>query len=138
MSELLNSVTGGGSLPRLAEDLTFTSDLLAGEGYKQITGIDGTLGYTAALSLTGKFSISFLMLTGFTSGTLDIRLTIDGEVIWDSNYLSATDVYLLGSISSTSQVASDSPIKCNSSFLLEISTSVDSTIGLNYLARPLK
>lgn len=131
----LSNITSGIVLPRLAPDLSFPSGV-GGSGAYRITGIDGTGGLTTALSLTGgAFSVSLLEFTALTSENVTIKLTIDGVVIWNDTFVSGTSLPLLGVSEGAVGVAGE--IQCESYFLLEIQTTTDTSVTLDYLARPI-
>lgn len=131
------SSLGGGGLPRLAPDLTFPSTRLDGAGYARVT-INPVGSLTTALSLSGKFAIERLEFAQLLSEAVTIKLTIDGVVIWNDSFTSPTanTVYLLGQGIATS-VTSPSSIQCNSSLLLELQTTTDIAVNLQYIARPI-
>lgn len=128
----LSSIIDGGSLPRLAPDLNFIVDKHP-LGYTAVN-FDPSGGLTTALSLTGKFAIPFLRLVNIASESYTVKLTIDGVVIWNSSRSLANEEYLLGQ--NTGNWA-DIPIMCNSSFLLEVQSTADSSVFLFYTARPI-
>lgn len=132
----LSTVAGsGGALPKLAPDLTFPSDKSLLSNTIVITGIDGSSGLTTALSLTGKFAISFISLANFIAETSTVKLTIDGVVIWNDTYTTATgSSNFIGNAVTNFQ---ESPIQCDTSFLLEIATATDTDVELTYIARPI-
>ena len=133
LSRIIGGDGGGGFI--LAPDLTFPSDLLVSNGYKQITGIDATSGLTTALSLTGKFAISHAFFFSFTAETVTLKLTIDGKVIMNDTYTSGTSQLVIGNESTSDR---DHIIStCEDTFLLEIQTATDTSIILNYVARPI-
>ena len=138
MSTLLSSIAGGGGLPRLAPDLTFPSDKNGQQNTKVINGIDGSAELATALSLTGKFIISSITLSNFTAESSTVKLTVDGVVIWNDTYTTATGPsnFLSGPLGATSTYQ-DSEIQCNTSFLLEIATTTDTSVDLIYVARPI-
>ena len=127
----LQSLVGGSGI-KFAPDLTFPSSLRTNEAYKIVEGIDATGGLTTILSLSGKFIIDYLLLSG--ASTLDstkIRATLDGELLWDDVKTGSTSIYLLNS------TVSMSPTICEESFTLEIQTNTDTDIDFGYLVRPI-
>ena len=130
--------TDGGGLPQLAPDLTFPADRIATQStYKRIDGIDATGGLTAALSLTGKYIVNYLSFTANAVENNTIKLTIDGVVIWDSTFIpGANSIVLFGNRARTN-AGSDESLQCNTSLLLEIQTTSDNSISLEYIARPI-
>lgn len=127
--------TSGGGLPVLAPDLSFPDDK-AGSTVtrKQITGINAVGALTTAVSLIGKFVISHIDFLNLTTESMTIKLTIDGFVIWDSTFVVGSSEILFGA---TSVVAIPEFMQCNTSFLLEIQTTSDTDVRLEYLARPI-
>lgn len=130
-------IGGGGSLPRLAPDLTYPGDRVSSNApYIQVTGIDASSGLTTLLSLTGKFSITYLELNQLIAENNTCKLTVDGVVIWNDTYATQTIDYLLGSRGVANIQIAES-IQCNSTFLLEYETETATNITFNYLVRPL-
>ena len=130
----LNNLSSGGGLPELAPDLTYFAE---GTNIASVT-VDASAALTVGLSLTGKYAISFLQISNIaaTLDTKEIKLTIDGVVIWDStDFNSFTELTIFGSESSSSSVAES--IQCKESFLFEYRTPGDTLTTLNYLVRPL-
>ena len=130
------SVGGGGGLPELAPDLTFPSSLSAGVAYKETTGIDATSGLTTLLSLTGKYMISMLEIRSLISESITVKLTVDGNVIWNDTFVLASTVLLLLGNNLTSSTATDY-FSCTSSFLLELQTTTDTDVTFRHLERPI-
>jgi len=124
------SSKGGGGLPRLAADLTFPSDKSdGGTTNKIITGIDvqGSLG-TVLSAPAGPGVIGFLEMSAMSVNDIAaIRLTIDGDVIWDdaptTNF--ATELYL------------DKEFEYKTSFLFEMNMTADTSITIEYNERPI-
>jgi len=140
LSSLIPSGGGGGGLPQLAPDLTYPLDKASPTNvHTNITGIDATGGLTTALSLTGKFVISRLHITGTTTENITIKLTIDGIVIWNTTVAIFTSgISLLGGAGSSAASPNiDFPVQIDSSLLLEVQTITDTDITLGYLARPI-
>ena len=129
----------GGGLPQLAPDLTYPGDRvnLNLRTYKQIAGINASLGLTTALSLSGGFAVSLLRFTNTTAELMTVKLTVDGVVIWNASFTGTGTAgqYLLGNMSAGAGVSET--VQCNTSFLLEIQTATDTTINLEYMARPI-
>lgn len=127
---------GGGAGFKLAPDLTFPSDKFSGQHtYKQIYPINAVGSLTTALSLTGKWAVSWLKFGATTSETMTIKLTIDGVVIWNDTFVNTgVDMDLIGfDLNSTDPII----VVCDSTFLLEVQTTTDADIALSYVARPL-
>jgi len=131
------SSKASGELPRLAPDLTYPTDKSSATiGWIKVSGIDASSGLTTALSLTGKFVITFLQFSNLTNESLVVKLTVDGVIIWnDTIPSSGTLNNLLGAIDATNSPAEF--IQCDTTFLLEVQTATDTSIDLDYLARPI-
>ena len=128
---------GGGGLPQLAPDLTYPSSrLTASSTWQRIAAINASAGLTTALSLTGKYAVTYLLFRSLSSESVTVKLTIDGVVIWNDTFTTATTMALFGNNSSTG-AGSEEVLQCNSSLLLEIQTATDTSIDLDYLARPI-
>lgn len=131
---------GGGDaqvLPRLAPDLLYPSmKQTTSMQYKPVS-VTGATSLVTALQLTGKWAIQKLSLAPIVAGSLTVKLTIDGETIWDTTVQTGnTEVALLGGAATTSWV--DEAYMCNSSLKLEVKHSVATALSLYYLARPIK
>ena len=131
---------GGGDgavLPRMAPDLLYLSTKqYTGTQHKTVS-MTGTTSLVTALQLTGKWAIQKLSLAPIVEGSLTVKLTIDGETIWDTTVPTTnTDVAMLGGAASSFWV--NEAYMCNSSLKLEVKHSVATTMSLNYLARPIK
>jgi len=130
------SSKSGGSLPRLAPDLTYPGDRLTSTiQFSSVTGIDASSGLTTLLNLSGKFYIDFLEIDSITAETNTCKLTVDGVVVWNDTYATGTSDYLLGSRGVSNTIAGS--IQCDTSFLLEYQTQTDTSITFNYNARPI-
>ena len=127
--------SGGSALPKLAPDLTWPTDMENNVGYERISGIDGSAGLVTALSLTGKFMISLLQFTSILTESITYKLTIDGVVIWNGAAATGTVKKLLGSKSGPNEVSNS--IQCDASLLLEVQTTTDTNVVLDYLVRPI-
>lgn len=137
MTIKLSGISGGGGLPKLAPDLTYPSTFLEVRPQRQVIvsipnpGVD----YATVLSLTGKFVISSLQLTGLLSEFWNFRLTIDGVVIWDDGKnFSNANAQILGGASTG---FTDTSIICDSSFLFEVRSTTDTSVSCNYVVRPI-
>lgn len=130
-----NDLFGGGVLPQLAPDLTYPSNkAFSTTVYNEITGIDASGSLTVALSLTGKFTVSYLVFEDLTSEQITIKLTIDGDIVWNDTFTSGASQALLGN---TTPFVIPELYMCKSSFLLEVQTLTDTNISLIYQARPI-
>ena len=131
---------GGGDgavLPRMAPDLLYLSTKQSTGMQHKTVSMTGTTSLVTALQLTGKWAIQKLSLAPIVEGSLTVKLTIDGETIWDTTVPTTnTDVAMLGGAASSFWV--DEAYMCNSSLKLEVKHSVAATMSLNYLARPIK
>ena len=120
---------------KLAPDLNFIANKVSVANNKiRISNIDPSAGFTTALDLQGKFYVATLLFGNLnTSGSTDIKLTIDGVLIWDSSITNTgSTLSLFGSEASIQE-----SIYCESSLLLEVRKTDDSDIYLDYLARPV-
>jgi len=126
---------GGGSFFKLAVDLDYPSSLLTTNSYSQVFPIDASGGLTTALSLTGKFAVSHLDFRNMIAESNTYKLTIDGVVVMNDTFSSSTSQSIVGSNNTTSY--DPIVIVCESSLLLEIQTATDTSILLNYVARPI-
>lgn len=142
MTIKLSQQGGGGGVPVLAPDLSWPSSKIAtDDGYKQITGINAVGSLTTALNLTGKHTVSFLRFTGLSAESMTFKLTVDSVVLWNDATLSAftgNELLLLGSGEGLTASTFSEVYSCNESFLLEVQTTADPNIGLDYLARPVQ
>ena len=135
MAIRLSGLGGSGGLPKLAPDLTWPTDVISNLGYKQLALTLTPATYNTALSLTGKFSVGLINFQGLLNEQVDIRLTIDGVIIWNGGQVMPTSIFkLLGDLSTASY---RERISCNSSLLLEIRTATDASFNLNHDARPI-
>jgi hypothetical protein len=126
----------GGGLPQLAPDLTYPSTLSGNLGFARVTGINAVGSLTTALSLSGRFSVSLLQFENITGEPVTVKLTIDSVVVWNDTFTASSSIRILGS-RNTDGTDVPETISCNSSFLLEIQTTADPSVGLAYLARPI-
>ena len=133
MADLSQFINGGG-LPKLAPDLTWPTDISADLGYKSLALTLTPATYNTALSLTGKFSVGLINFVGLLGEQVDIRLTVDGVVIWNGGRVISSVFYLLGTTTSASY---RQYISCNSSLLLEIQTATDTSCLFYHDARPI-
>lgn len=143
----LSTVIGGGSGAgvTLAPDLNYISNNASqATPYQVITGIDGTSGPATALSLSGRFIVPLMAFNNMSDGDVDISLTVDGtQIINDSFTLSGGTADQIASIiggigSNTNQQGFASPeFLVQDSLLLTISHTVDVSIQLAFIARPI-
>lgn len=138
----LSAFGGSGDLPQLATDTTYFTDRGVNyrEPFVEVTGIDPSSGPVTALSLTGKFNIQYLNLLAIGSGeTLTIKITIDGVVRIDdtftTNGTAATPI--IGGLNNDTTNTIQEKYACNSTFLLELTTSTDTSVTLRFSARPI-
>jgi len=131
----LSKLINGGNLPRLAPDLTLPATSSGASMVTSITGIDPSAGLTTVLSITStKGYIPYLVLSNLASENYTIKLTIDGDVIWNGvKAVSAANIILIGG-SSTSILGFD-PFPFNTSFLLEVQSTTDTDISCGFLMR---
>ena len=125
-----------GSLVQLAPDLDFPSTLESTTGYKIFAITDAVGSLATALSLTGKYSIDMLNFDSILSEQITIKLTIDGVVIWNDTFTSVGSIKkLIGGLNNGTGVAS--PMQCKKSLLLQVQTTTDAQVTLQYLVRPI-
>ena len=123
--------SGGGVF--LAPNLTFAGDS-NNSGYVASTvAITSTIG--PILTLTGKFILDNCWLAAMTAESTEIKLTVDSVVIWDETFASGTSLDLVGL--NSSRGVSQQGIRCDTSLVLELAQATDTSIQLNYLARPI-
>jgi hypothetical protein len=133
-SETLSSIVGSGGLPQLAPDLTWPSSLSTNTNYATVN-LNPMGALTTALSLTGKYAIDLLAFANITAEQVTVKMTVDGVIVWNDTYTAAgNNIRLFG-------VGIDglppSTMQCKSSLLLEIQTLTDTSVDLNYIARPI-
>ena len=128
---------------RLDPDLDWPSRLAAqaAEQYYESNTFDPSGSLTEALGLAGKFNVYGLSLIGVPTAELcTVKLTIDGEVIWNAVDFTPTHgiIYLHGATTQGSQSSSFQPFICRTSLSLEVETAADNSVTLQYLVRPIK
>ncbi len=129
---------GGGGLPKLAVDTDYPKDKLDGNAQLGVSfNPSGTL--TTALDLTGKFIIIAISLSSVLANNIaQIKLTVDGVVVWDVDPLTnATAEFYIGGIPQSGNDGWSEAVICESSFKFEVKTDSDSAVTLNYLVRPI-
>ena len=120
---------------RYAPNLTYPKDKLDGQSVVFIVTnqvINGG-GLQTLLSLTGKWMVYQFQVSSLIVDIVDdIKLTIDGVVIWDIEPIAnATgENYIAHPVNFTE------PVICNSSFLFEME-GLDNDVDINYMARPI-
>ncbi|MCP4395676.1 MAG: hypothetical protein GY804_15620 [Alphaproteobacteria bacterium] len=137
MTIKLDDFSSGGSTLKLKENLTYPSTIT---GDIQTVVVSNTnLGLTTALSLVGKFSISLLNVLGITqTDTLTVKLTVDGDVIWnDDSTVQSTNRALWTGNETDNHLQARSPFGCDETLLLEVQTSTDSSVSLEYILEPI-
>lgn len=142
MTILLSSVVGGGSGFKLSPDLNYISNnISSSQPVREVTAINGSAGFVTALSLTGKFAVPYLRFGNTVAESMSVRLTIDGTIIINDTFTSTTSgISILGGDSGTfgsiDFYEGITPV-CAQSLLLEIQTTTDTSVDLNYIARPI-
>ena len=128
---------GGGGISQLAPDLTAPTTWNGLASSINIVGLNPSAGLTTAISIPAKKgSINYLTLNSLIAEDYTIKLTIDGVVIWNDVWtISGTSAILIGG-PNTSTLGFD-PCYFNESFLLEIQSTTDTSIGLTYVFREL-
>jgi hypothetical protein len=126
------------ALPQLAPDLTYPGDRnnLNFQTVETISGINGSAGLVTALLLTEKSAFSYLAFTGTSAESMTVKLTIDGVVIWNSTFLATSSSQMLLGYARQGQGAPEM-YSCKETLLLEVQTASDTSISLDYLARPI-
>ena len=135
-----NQFPAPSNLIRLAPDLSLPSDLSSPAPYESIT-FDPSGSLTEALGLSGKHAIYGLTLIGLpTIEIVTVKLTVDGEVIWNDVGFTPVDdeLSLWGRVSSAATDITIAPFGCNSSLSLEVETVADTSVILHFIARPIK
>jgi len=135
---------GGGGFPQLAPDLNYIANIENSGSfatpYLQTAPVNAAAGLVTAISLSGKYIFSALQIFNAVNESYTIKLTIDGDVKWNSSKVLANQVNLLGAINSvinTQAVASLEPYEVKSTLLLEVQSTTDTTVVFNYVARSI-
>jgi len=133
----LSTVVGGASgLPKLAPDLSFPSTLASNGAFVRVSSIDASSGLTTLLSLTGRNILNLFVIEQMTSESITVKMTIDSVVIWNDTFvLPGTNLRLCGGNDATAS-AFDSFV-CESSLLIELQTTADTDVSIEYLTRPI-
>ena len=134
---------GGGGL-KLAPDLNYIANLTDTNTdispFLQTGNIDGTSGFATAISLAGKFSFSALQIENNITESYTLKLTVDGNEIWNSSNTLGANANIIGAIAdsnSSTSIAYAEPFICNTSLLLEVTSTTDASFRFNYIARPI-
>jgi len=131
---------GGGGFYKLAPDLDrIAEQATSSAGFKTITGIDASGALTTVLSLTGKWLLTTAVLSGTLAESMTLKLTVDGVVIIDSTFTANSNgVAVLGlATANITNPMLDAYGYCETSILLEVQTTSDTSIILQYNARPI-
>ncbi len=132
-----------GALPQLAPDSNFIQDALFSDSTaprRTTATIDPSSGLTPILSLVGKFEVSMLQLLNITgSDTTTVKMTVDGVDIWNSSKVfNNSNPGLLGMVGDiTVNGALNESFVCNTSLLIEIQTTTDTSVSLAHRTRPI-
>lgn len=87
MSGITSTLATGDAL-RLDIDLGFPGTLNnAPDGFVSASSINTTAGLTELIGLSGKYAIQYLRLGDLTTESVQIKLTIDGVVVWDDTFV---------------------------------------------------
>lgn len=126
-----------GALPMLAADANQPTN-----GYSTastVSGIDASAGLTTALSLSGKYAIRLLQFEDLTNEACTIKLTIDGDVLFDRTSTFGAACTIIGKTQpdGVGHFQAEEAYACNSSLLLEIETATDTSISLRYIVRKI-
>jgi len=135
-----NTIFGGGSGIRLAPDLTFPSTInLPASGIVGVTGVNTTAALTEMLGLSGKYAIEYIELFSLTTESAQIKLTIDGVIIWNDTFVLPGTSLLLCGAQDAGVAAATAGLSfiCNTSFSLEVQMSTDTSIDIDFLARKI-
>lgn len=123
-------------LPELAAS-NFTNRSSSSATYDRVTSIDGSSGLVTALSLTGRFSVSYLSFVNVTNEAVTVKLTIDGSTVFNGSQTVSANVFAVIGGDASGALPTDSSYLVRTSLLLEISTATDTDVILNYTARPI-
>lgn len=131
-----SSLGGGGSLPRLAPDLTYPAakvnailthiSLIV----PVVAGVE-----TTTLNLTGKWIVNRLWYTSLTSEVMTHYMENDGVPIWNDDGVAGTTFALYGY--DGSGLIGDTGFEVVSDLTLKITTISDTSVTINFLARPV-
>ena len=125
----VSSLTGGGSLLKMAADLDWPSQ----NGQRSVN-IDPSGALTDAINETGKYSYEYTRITGLpTTENVTVQLDIDGVTIWNDTFTPTT---------STLGLFNSSPVGVmgylvESSIQLQIQTVTDTSVSVAYILRPI-
>ena len=130
MSATLQSIASSNEFIRLAPNTSYPEDIGV-QPYKVVSAVDTSAALTEILALTGKYAIGFIeVISILNAQSIDVKLTIDGVVIWDDNIASSgTALYLLPGRNQGYIV--------NESLSLEIRVVTDTNISLYYQVHPI-
>lgn len=134
----LSQLVGGGDLPQLAPDLSFPADkanYLA--PYKTVTAAVTAGVLSTVLSLTGKFAYSVGEFSSLIDEAITYKLTVDGVVIWNDVGGTGGTTQMLMNLTNTQGRGDTGLFVCNTSLLMEVQTTTDTSVTMAYLARPL-
>lgn len=120
---------------KLAPDLNYPDNVSANDGHITVIGSNAASSYKTVLSLSGKWVIDLLYFYNLKAERVDIKLTIDGVIIWDSGQsIPSTTLKLIGNIGTAN---TRQPFICEESLLLEVKTTTNYLFNLSYSARPI-
>lgn len=135
-----SSITSGASadaIPKLAPDLNVLSRRRDVKGnLNLLQNVDTTNSLTNVVNIMGKNVVQQLYLAGVGNGILRIRLTVDGELIWDDSLdiQSGSNTF----IRLINEVGLKEAYLFDESFVLEIHAASDTSINVGYSYRPVK
>ncbi len=132
-----NTLIGDNYGIRMAPDLDWWDTRTTGAPYILTGSIDVSGSLQTVLSLTGKFQINLVYITGMTTDDMDqFKLTVDGIVIHNEDTIldNVTQIFVIGNFA---QDSGPQPFQCNESFLLEMEMVSDADINLYVVARPI-
>lgn len=144
MATSLKQVVGGGGAGfKLAPDLNYISNNDSPSITYKTINVDPSGSLTTALSLSGKYAISGLVLTLIANEDITVKLTIDGVVIINETIAfdgGANGISVLGEVASASPSSPRGAgiiTVCEESLLLELETVTDTSVNVTYIARPI-
>ena len=129
---ICGSSGGGSSLAKLAPDLTWPDDSGTGGSFVTLTGVNVQGSLQEALLAEGTFEFHHLRIAGNTAELTTVKLTIDGEVIWNAVDFTPGAQIFLYNVNGSGLVAGEGGKLVEESFLLEMETLTDTSINVEY------
>jgi hypothetical protein len=134
---ICGSSGGGSALPKLAPDLTWPDDSGTAGSIVSLNGVNVQGSLQTALLAEGTFSFDYLRISANTIELTTVKLTIDGEVIWNSVDFTPGSQIFLYNADGTGALAGEGGKLVEETFLLEMETLTDTSININYILRPI-